>query len=288
MEVGVGGERDTVSSGSQAERYQVLLHVGAATLAEGSGEGSEAGSDRSEIEPGIRVSAETSRRLCCDASVVRVTHGSDGSLLDFGRRTRTIPPALRRALEVRDRGCRFPGCSSRFCDAHHIRHWAHGGETSLSNCLLLCRHHHRLVHEGRWSLGLSAQGHPVFRSPRGELVTSYRGEPIGRRKGGRGGKRSPRLEDDSVLPTTHGHPHPAEAEAEAEAAPRPPDPGGDLRHFARGHRRKMGSPCLAAARKVSRHLSRSVKRFGISSGHAADWSSIRWTSGEPRRRRALM
>ncbi|MEX1258937.1 MAG: HNH endonuclease signature motif containing protein [Gemmatimonadota bacterium] len=62
-----------------------------------------------------------------------------GTVLDVGRKTRTIPPALRRALESRDRGCRFPGCGFRFTDAHHVRHWADGGKTSLANCILLCR-----------------------------------------------------------------------------------------------------------------------------------------------------
>ncbi len=177
------GTRSPVRSGGLAERYQVLVHVGPGTLA---GERSEAPdhTHRSEVEPGIRVSAETSRRLCCDASVVRVVHAPDGSVLDVGRRTRTIPPALRRALEVRDRGCRFPGCHSRYCEAHHIRHWAAGGETSLSNTLLLCRHHHRLVHEGRWTLALGADGQPVFRSPRGEEVMDGRGAPVGIRAGG--------------------------------------------------------------------------------------------------------
>ncbi|MGH7574169.1 MAG: DUF222 domain-containing protein [Longimicrobiales bacterium] len=77
---------------------------------------------RSELEDGTRVSAETSRRMTCDASVVRVVHRKDGSVLDIGRKTRTISPALRRALEARDRGCRFPGCHLRFCDAHHVVH----------------------------------------------------------------------------------------------------------------------------------------------------------------------
>ena len=80
-----------------------------------------------------------SRRLSCDAGLVRITRGADGSILDVGRRTRTITPALRRALDVRDRGCRFPGCGLRFTDAHHLRHWADGGKTSLANTVLLCR-----------------------------------------------------------------------------------------------------------------------------------------------------
>ena len=128
-------------SGSRAERYQVVLHVEAATLESDSEPG------RSELEDGTRLSAETSRRLSCDASVVRLTEAPDGSVLDVGRKTRTIPPALRRALESRDRGCRFPGCGLRFTDAHHIKHWADGGETNLENVLLICRFHHRLVHE---------------------------------------------------------------------------------------------------------------------------------------------
>ena len=131
-------------SGSRAERYQVLLHVDADTLKEDGGLG------QSELEDGTRVSAETSRRLSCDAAVVEIDHARDGSVLDVGRKTRTIPPSVRRALEVRDRGCRFPGCGLRFTDAHHIKHWADGGETMLENLLLLCNHHHRLLHEEGW------------------------------------------------------------------------------------------------------------------------------------------
>ena len=69
-----------------------------------------------------RVSAETSRRLTCDASVVTMRHNADGAVLDAGRKTRTIPPSIRRALAARDTGCRFPGCTSRRCDAHHLKH----------------------------------------------------------------------------------------------------------------------------------------------------------------------
>ncbi|MFO7587361.1 MAG: DUF222 domain-containing protein [Gemmatimonadota bacterium] len=158
-------------SGSRAERYQVLLHVDAATLAADGGHG------RSELGDGTRVSAETSRRLGCDAAVVAVGHGPDGSVLDVGRRTRTVPPALRRALEARDGGCRFPGCGLRFTDAHHVRHWADGGETALGNLLLLCAHHHRLVHEGGWKVAWWAGGRPAFTDPRGQVHASGRGRP---------------------------------------------------------------------------------------------------------------
>ncbi|MEX2528251.1 MAG: DUF222 domain-containing protein [Gemmatimonadota bacterium] len=161
-------------SGTRAERYQVLVHVDLETLR---GEEMVTGQEMvraaemgetSHIED-VRVSAETSRRLTCDAAVVTVQSGCacHSHPLNLGRRTRTVSPALRRALEVRDRGCRFPGCGSRFTDAHHIRHWAQGGETSLGNCILLCRHHHRLVHEGGWSVELWGAGRPVFHDPRG-------------------------------------------------------------------------------------------------------------------------
>ncbi len=88
---------------------------------------------------GIHVSAETARRVACDAATVTMRHGPGGEILDVGRRTRTIPPALRRALAVRDRQCRFPGCGNRRTDAHHIQHWADGGRTALDNLVLLCR-----------------------------------------------------------------------------------------------------------------------------------------------------
>jgi hypothetical protein len=127
-------------------------------------EGAEPG--RAELEDGTRVSAETCRRVACDASVVTVSHDADGSVLDVGRSTRTISPALRRALNVRDRGCRFPGCGLRFTDAHHMRHWADGGETSLANCLLLCPYHHTLVHEGGWRVQWWGK-RPLFIDPRG-------------------------------------------------------------------------------------------------------------------------
>jgi hypothetical protein len=161
--VSIEASHDVPISGTRAERYQVILHVESATLiADG-----EPG--RAELEDGVRVSAETSRRLTCDASVVKVTRGSGGSVLDAGRKTRTISPALRRALEVRDRGCRFPGCGLRFTDAHHVHHWADGGATSLANCLLLCAYHHTLVHEGGWRVEWYGKARPLFVDPRRQM-----------------------------------------------------------------------------------------------------------------------
>jgi len=122
------------------------------------------------IERGPHVSAETLRRLACDAGLVTMTHDRDGNVLDVGRRRRTVPAAIRRALDVRDRRCRFPGCTTRHCDAHHVKHWAQGGETTLDNLVLLCRHHHRRVHEGGWSVTLSKTGEVGFHRPDGALL----------------------------------------------------------------------------------------------------------------------
>ena len=116
---------------------------------------------------GIHVSAETARRLACDAATVRMQHGAGGEILDVGRRTRTISPALRRALAARDRQCRFPGCRNLRCDAHHVRHWADGGATALDNLVLLCRRHHRAVHEEGFRVTLDGTGDVQFVRPDG-------------------------------------------------------------------------------------------------------------------------
>jgi hypothetical protein len=99
---------------------------------------------------GSVLGSETARRLACDASITRVVLDPDSQPLDVGRRTRLVPPAIRTALVVRDRGCTFPGCDRgpQWTDAHHLRHWSDGGPTSLDNLVLLCRQHHRAVHEG--------------------------------------------------------------------------------------------------------------------------------------------
>jgi 5-methylcytosine-specific restriction endonuclease McrA len=127
--------------GSPGERYQVVIHVDAAVLADADQAG------QSALEDGPHVPAGTSQRLACDASRVVMRHDEDGRVVEVGARTRTIPPALRRALHHRDRSCRFPGCTARLGEGHHLRHWAQGGPTTLSNLALLCRRHHRSVHE---------------------------------------------------------------------------------------------------------------------------------------------
>ena len=150
--------------GAPGERYQVVVHVDAPVLADADSSG------QSVLEDGVRVSAETSQRLACDASRVVMRHDTEGNLLEVGARTRTIPPALRRALLHRDRHCRFPGCHGRFVQGHHIRHWAHGGPTTLANLALLCRRHHRAVHEEGYQVDRRPDGGLTFRHPQGHEI----------------------------------------------------------------------------------------------------------------------
>ena len=156
------GERIVVKGG---DRRTLHIHTDMNTLQE-DGDGAE-----SELASGGCVSAETSRRLACDCGIVHWLDDADGTTLNIGRRTRSIPPAIRRALELRDTGCRFPGCTARhYVDAHHVRHWADGGDTKLDNLLLLCRHHHRLVHEGGYGLVMEIANEPIFTTPNGNLI----------------------------------------------------------------------------------------------------------------------
>jgi len=150
--------------GAPGERYQVVVHVDASALADPEQPG------QSVLEDGGGVSAEMSRRLACDARRVVMRHDEEGRLLEVGARTRTIPPAVRRALDHRDRGCRFPGCGMRFTQGHHLRHWAQGGLTTLSNLALLCRRHHRAVHEEGYQVERQPDGALRFRRPDGRLL----------------------------------------------------------------------------------------------------------------------
>ena len=130
--------------------------------------GLDAGQAVIEQAGGLHLGREAARRLACDAALVALLHGAGGELLDVGRRTRAVPTALRRALLDRDRSqCQFPGCTSRHCDAHHVVHWADGGETQLSNLVLCCRFHHRALHEEGFQVVADATGQFQFLRPDG-------------------------------------------------------------------------------------------------------------------------
>ena len=160
---------------ADADRYQLVVHIDAESL-----EKKCAG--RSHLEAGALLPIGTVRRLGCDASTVEIVENEAGEPLDVGRKTRRIPPAIRRALRTRDTGCCFPGCTFKHhLDAHHIEHWADGGATRLDNLLMLCRWHHRTVHEGGIQIERRAEGGWRFVKPDGrefetlplELPQSY-------------------------------------------------------------------------------------------------------------------
>ncbi len=183
---------DSRANGGDAT--QVVVHVEAAELQQGEARPDhERAPGRCELEAGPGVHTGTARRLACDASVVTL-HERNGEPLSVGRRTRSIPPAVRRALRARDGGCRFPGCNAdRFIDAHHVEHWADGGKTDLGNLITLCRHHHRLVHEGGFRLEARADGEFVFRRRNGSALPASPALP--------GSRPGPRLLRDAIAGT---------------------------------------------------------------------------------------
>jgi len=139
------------------ERYQVVVHVNREITEAHTGEGAS-------------LCRQTARRLACDAQTVQLDHDAQGNVVNVGRKTRKIPKAMRRALQERDSGCRFPGCTNtRYVDAHHIEHWADGGETNMENLILLCRGHHRSLHEQGFGVGLEVFGF-VFTQPDGSVL----------------------------------------------------------------------------------------------------------------------
>jgi hypothetical protein len=122
---------------------------------------------RCELAYSGPVPFETARRLLCDCAIGRVVLGADGEMLDLGRRQRFPSAAQRRALELRDRHCAWPGCDAPacWCDAHHLVWWEHGGPTDLHNLCLLCRYHHMLCHEGGWTLTRATDGTIEVKEP---------------------------------------------------------------------------------------------------------------------------
>ncbi len=147
------------------EKPHVAVTVGAEALRDGAGEPSEL----DQVGP---IDLSVARRVVCDANIRRVVMAGRSEPLDVGRQTPVVPPAMRRAVIVRDRECRFPGCDRphTWCDAHHVVHWADGGPTALPNLILLCRRHHRMVHSrGGFRLEL-VDGRPLFFRPDGSLL----------------------------------------------------------------------------------------------------------------------
>jgi hypothetical protein len=155
-------QRRAAASSSSADRHQIVVHIDAETLKDQT-------AGRCHIDQGPSIPAETVRRIACDSTLVQILETEQGMPRDVGRKTRSIPPAIRRALNARDPGCCFPGCTyQRYLDAHHIEHWADGGETKLSNLVTLCRRHHRLVHEGGIAVAPRASGGWRFLKPDGQ------------------------------------------------------------------------------------------------------------------------
>ena len=151
----LSGSSDTIAGSS--DNYQVTVHVDRDTLVDGKG------------RSGLPI--ESVKRLCCDGDTVVIVEDEQGEPLNVGRKTRTVPTAIKRALWARDKGCAFPGCHhKRFVDAHHIQHWSAGGETSLENLMLLCSKHHRLVHEGGFRIDKDYQDRWCFKRPDGIAV----------------------------------------------------------------------------------------------------------------------
>jgi hypothetical protein len=187
-----------IASAGNPDVYQVIIHAGAAAITGGespAGVSAEtpqphwpvthpAHQDRCHVQDGPALSPAALQYISCNATISAMAHAADGAILAVGRRARKAPPALRRAVLERDRHrCRFPGCESRKVDLHHIRHWAHGGETSLANLTSLCRRHHRTVHDKAYIItpagdfytpnGQRLPRSPALPQPAGDITTSH-------------------------------------------------------------------------------------------------------------------
>ncbi len=171
--------REAAPNGWRAQQADALLAMAKASLAGALPEASDnylvvVHTDDASLRGGIGRSdlpIETVKRLTCDGSIVKVVEDHEGTPLDVGRKQRVVSTKLRRALWSRDRGCTFPGCRNRlYVHAHHVEHWATGGETGVGNLMLLCSHHHRLVHEGGFTIGRDADNRPYFVRPDGRVI----------------------------------------------------------------------------------------------------------------------
>ncbi len=165
---------EAASESKTADRYQVMVHVDVETLTDSAEQSSVPPEHRhSELEDGLALARDSIRRLCCDGSVLAIHKDAQGNPLNVVCKTRANLFAMRRALTARDKGCKFPGCTcKRYVDGHHIQHWADGGETSLDDLTLLCRHHHRLVHEGGFAVRRTHEERLIFTQPDGKALKS--------------------------------------------------------------------------------------------------------------------
>jgi hypothetical protein len=171
-----GATESGAEASTNADRYQLTLHVDEAALHGGDGRAD--------------APLETVKRIACDSSLVVVTEDERGTPVSVSRKQRTVSTPLRRALWARDRHCTFPGCHrTKWVDAHHVRHWIDGGETSAENLVLLCSYHHRLLHEGGYRIRRDYQGESYFVRADGRAIP-------------RCGYRADNVIDDSENPST--------------------------------------------------------------------------------------
>ncbi len=163
--------RDSKVASCTDDRYQVVVHVDSNLLAKQVFEKND-GSPDCYIDNQVGIPVETARRLSCSCKVVTALTNK-GEPLSIGRSSRAIPTAIKRALDIRDTCCVFPGCDChKHLDAHHIQHWANDGETSLWNLAKVCHHHHTLLHEGQYSVERLADGELLFKRPDGSVLQS--------------------------------------------------------------------------------------------------------------------
>jgi hypothetical protein len=156
------------SGNSLGEKYQVFLHINANAA---SIDCKVSQSDNCTIDNKRFLTPAVAKRLACDASISTVLEDDQSNVLNIGRRSRIVPRAMSHALRIRDGGCRFPGCyQNHYTDAHHIKHWAEGGETSMENLVTLCRFHHGLLHKGEFHIHRGKAGDLVFTNSRNEVI----------------------------------------------------------------------------------------------------------------------